>query len=286
VLDADILSRAPVEMSQAGVGDMAARAICNADWRLSNILKDTYFCPLPFQMTARSERSYLAVCDRIPSGDHLAIQDLNEAISISGLSMSILDGETSPSSGGEHVISHFWDRMSHLEGAARNLHGAQVASGTLIMLAAYEFIKEQDTSRLNLNQLMRKRMSLPQIEASLRGRFGESAGPLIEVSAQKYLPEPHYEKMVRKVIAEWDQMWNILGPYQSCSLETLRKHFIAAGTPVSLRKIQRNREQARDAILFGSRYRPRFTLLDLLWELGFFPYAADDILTRSGILDG
>ena len=53
----------------------------------------SYFCPLPYQMTTESERRYLAASEAIARHDLNAITTLAEAIAISGLSMSILNGE-------------------------------------------------------------------------------------------------------------------------------------------------------------------------------------------------
>ncbi len=187
VLDTEIICHAPEPMIQAGVGDLAARAICNADWKLSNFLLGTYFCPLPYEMTAASEQRYLSASEDIARRDLGAITTLTEAIAISGLSMSILNGETSPSSGGEHVISHYWDLMNHLEGAPRNFHGTQVGVGTVIMLAAYEYLRQLDISRLDPEKLVRDRLTLEQIQAMNTARFGAAAAPLNETSQRKYL---------------------------------------------------------------------------------------------------
>lgn len=284
VMDSSIMSCAPAKMIQAGVGDLAARAICNADWRLSNFLHDSYFCPLPYQMTAKPERSYLAACEQISQAQLPAINQLSEAIAISGLSMSILDGETSPSSGGEHVISHFWDLMNHLEDAPRNLHGAQVGIGTLIMMAAYDFLRRINPAHLNAPRLLSKRLNLAQIQQMNTARFGSAAALMNETSKNKYLPDSQYRSLIQRVIHHWEEMWAAVSPYQSISLENLRNRFIAAGVPVTLTAIQRTRQQAIDALLFGSRYRPRYTLLDLLWDLGLFPDAAGDILDIAGVL--
>jgi hypothetical protein len=53
-----------------------------------------------------------------------------------------------------------------------------------------------------------------------------------------------------------------------------------------LNAIQRTKQQALDALLFGGRYRLRYTLLDLAWDLGLFPEAAEEILESSGVLNG
>ncbi len=284
VLDTNILSQAPAAMVQAGVGDLAARTICNADWKLSNYLQNTYFCPLPYQMTASSEVSYLASSEGIHRAEPSAIANLSEAIAISGLSMSILDGETSPSSGGEHIISHFWDLMNHIEDAPRNLHGAQVGVGTMIMLAAYAYLRELDPSSLDPERLIRERLSLEQIQAANTARFGAAAAPLNETSRNKYLPADRFSAYIHKAVENWDQLWQEITPY-TAALPVIRERMQAAGVPLSLASVQRTPQQAVDALLFGSRYRPRFTLLDLAWDLGLFPHAAEEILTISGVLN-
>ena len=285
VLDTEIIANAPAAMIQAGVGDLAARAICNADWSLSNFLLGTYFCPLPYEMTAASEQRYLAASEGIALRDLSAITTLTEAIAISGLSMSILNGETSPSSGGEHVISHYWDLMNHLEGAPRNMHGTQVGVGTVIMLAAYDYLRHLDVSRLDPESLVRNRLTLAQIQAMNTARFGAAAAPLNETSKHKYLPDEAFREYIFKVTQQWDLLWQKITPY-TASLESVRQCLHTAGLPLTLSSVQRSRQQAVDALLFGGRYRPRFTLLDLAWDLGLFPTAADEILERSGVLKG
>lgn len=285
VLDTEIIAKAPAAMVQAGVGDLAARAICNADWSLAHFLFGSYFCPLPYQMTAESEKRYLAASEGIARRDLSAITTLAEAIAISGLSMSILNGETSPSSGGEHVISHYWDLMNHLEGAPRNLHGAQVGVGTVIMLAAYEYLQQIDSARLDPEKLVRERLTLAQIQAMNTARFGAAAAPLNETSKKKYLSDEAFRSYIFKAVQHWDQLWQAITPY-TAALDSVRQRLLAAGLPLTLASVQRDRKQAIDAMLFGGRYRPRFTLLDLAWDLGLFPSAADEIIERSGVLRG
>ena len=92
---------------------------------------------------------------------------------LSGLSMTVLEGETSPSSGAEHVISHFWDLLVHLRGLPKNLHGTQVGVGTIIMLTAYQYLREIDPARIDPQRLLRSRPALEEIEAENRALYGE-----------------------------------------------------------------------------------------------------------------
>jgi glycerol-1-phosphate dehydrogenase [NAD(P)+] len=283
VMDVDVLRDAPLPMIHAGMGDLAARAICNADWKLSELLRDTYFCPLPYQMTAENERRYLAAAEGIGRREPDAIELLSEAILLSGLSMTVLEGETSPSSGAEHVISHFWDLLTHTRGLPKNFHGTQVGVGTILMLNAYQYLREVDPSSIDPGRLLRERPSIEAIEAENVRLYGNKAKSFNEVARKKHIPDDKYEGYVRDILDRWGEIWEALDPYVA-PVERIRTAFDQAGVPYRLEDIHRTREEAREALLKGAHYRPRYTLLDLLWELGLFPQAADEILERSGVL--
>jgi glycerol-1-phosphate dehydrogenase [NAD(P)+] len=283
VLDVDIIKDAPMAMIQSGMGDLSARAVCNADWKLSLLLRNTYFCPLPYQMTAENERRYLGGAAGIARRSPDQIEGLTEAILLSGLSMTILKGETSPSSGAEHVISHFWDLLVHLRGAPKNLHGAQVGVGTIMMLTAYQILREVDPARIDPRHLLRTRPTLEQIEAENRELYGDKAGSFNKVARQKRIPDDRYEGYVRSILDRWGELWEALTPYIA-PVQRIKQPFDQAGVSYKLSSVQRTREQAVEALLHGNHYRPRYTVLDLFWELGLFPQAADEIIERSGIL--
>lgn len=283
VLDTGIISQAPMPMIHAGIGDLAARAICNADWKLSQLLRNTHFCPLPFLMTAENERKYLAEAESIAKRDPGAIEVLSEAVLLSGLSMTVMEGETSPSSGAEHVISHFWDLLVHLRGIPKNFHGTQVGVGTILMLNAYQYLREIDPTKIDPLQVLRNRPSVESIEAENRSQYGEKGDSFNAVVRKKRIPDGEYIAYLRSILDGWDTMWESVGPYVA-SVDTVRVPFDQAGVPYHLDQIQRTPAEAREALLKGSQYRPRYTLLDLLWELGLFPEAADEILHRSGVL--
>ena len=283
VLDVDIIKDAPMAMIQSGMGDLSARAVCNADWKLSSLLRNTYFCPLPYQMTAENERRYLGGAAGIARRSPDQIEGLTEAILLSGLSMTILKGETSPSSGAEHVISHFWDLLVHLRGAPKNLHGAQVGVGTIMMLTAYQILREVDPARIDPRHLLRTRPTLEQIEAENRELYGDKAGSFNKVARQKRIPDDRYEGYVRSILDRWGELWEALNPYIA-PVQRIKQPFDQAGVSYKLSSVQRTREQAVEALLHGNHYRPRYTVLDLFWELGLFPQAADEIIERSGIL--
>jgi len=283
MLDVNILSQAPKQMIHAGVGDLVARSVCNADWKLASLLKKLYFCPLPYQMTAGNELRYLEAAAGIGRSEPGAIHHLSEAILISGYSMTVLDGETSPSSGGEHILSHFWDLIYHLRGVPKNLHGSQVGVGTLIMLAMYEYMRKLDPVNLDPQKLLRRRPTLEEIEVDNQTHFGEKAGSFNEVARSKFLPDDKYREFIRFVQAKWEKIWEEVNPYLA-SFDYIRQPMVKTGCPVTLEAIQRTPAEGVEALLYGSRYRTRYTLLDLAWELGVFPAAAEEILKLAQVI--
>lgn len=284
LMDVDLQVNAPMDMIHAGMGDLAARAICNADWMLAHQIRGAYFCPVPYQMTAANEARFLAAAGGIRHRDPQAMQTLSEAVLVSGLSMTVLNGETSPSSGAEHVLSHFWDFLHHQRNLPKNLHGAQVGIGTLIMLAFYETMRDFDPRKIDPQTVLRRRPSLEALEEENNRLYGHSAPMFNKVVRKKYIPDSDYTAYLRGILDHWDATWQAVAPYAP-ALDSIRSPLRLAGAPLTLAGIQRTRAEGIEALVKGPQYRERYTLLDLAWELGILPGAAEEILTRAGVLD-
>ena len=139
--DIALLQEAPAPMVQAGLGDIVSKSVCNADWKLSQFVKDTYFCPLPFRITDKSEPLYLEAAEEIREQSEQGIRILSDGVLRSGLSMTVI-GTSTPSSGAEHVLSHYWDLLALMEGRDKLLHGVQVGVMTLITLRLNSYVRD------------------------------------------------------------------------------------------------------------------------------------------------
>lgn len=282
LMDIDLISRAPRPMRLAGLGDLSARSICNADWLLGKLLRGKAFCPVPYRLTAAGEKACYAQASGIGSGQAAATRELADAILVSAVSMTMMGGETSPSSGTEHVFSHYWDLQSGIEGAPKNLHGIQVGLGTVLSLALWDFMRGLDAGALDPGELSRSRRPLAAIRAENAAKFGAKARLFDEALASKWIPDGEYEPYLRRLLEGWEGMWRELSPYIGDSRE-IRKALADSGFDLSLAAIGRDRRQALDALVYGGRYRSRYTILDLAWELGVLPGAAESILDRAGL---
>lgn len=282
LLDSDLMASAPHEMTCAGIGDLLARNVCNADWLLSKHLRGTYFCSVPYQMMVSSQQEYLAQVDLLGKNDSIAMKSLGDAIILSGYSMAILNGETSSSSGSEHVISHFFDFQHEIFDLPKNLHGTQVGIGTIIMSTAYDMLREMDPSDFNIDEIVKNRLSLTDIKKDHAEVFGKYGAKFDEVVAQKHIPEIEFPNYLEKIFRSWNEIWEAVDPFLMPA-EVIRQAMESSGSVTKLSGINRTSENAMQALLYGSHYRPRYTVLDLFWELGLFPSLAPEILQRANV---
>lgn len=284
ILDNRLLASAPPEMTAAGVGDLLAREVANAEWKLSNLLRDTYFCPVPYEMMMKYQKNLVVVAEALSHNDLTAMDALAQADLVSGYSMTILDGQTSPSSGGEHVISHFFDVQHDLHGLPKNLHGMQVGLGTLLISQAYEMLREMSPADFNVDDLVQNRPSLEELARDHAEKFGDQARIFDANFARKRIPDEEFAAYLTNLLDSWDDIWAAIDPFLMPPGE-IKEILDAVGAVTKVSGLSRSESDALQVLLYGSRYRPKYTILDLLWELGLLPDIAPKILQRSGVLD-
>jgi len=284
ILDDRLLASAPPEMTAAGVGDLLARNVAQADWKLSQLLRGKYYCPVPYEMMASYQAKLLPLAEALSHNDLAAMNVLAQADLVSGYSMTIIDGETSPSSGGEHIISHFFDLQHDLYGLPKNLHGTQVGFGTLLTSNAFEMLREMSPADFNVDELVRRRPTLAEWQQEHAEKFGAQAQTFDANVAKKRIPDETFAAYLTDLFGSWDELWAAIDPLLMPAAE-VRRILEAAGAVTTLSGLSRGKADAIQALIYSSRYRSRYTILDLLWELGLFPEIAPKILERAGVAE-
>ncbi|MBN2322742.1 MAG: sn-glycerol-1-phosphate dehydrogenase [Spirochaetes bacterium] len=274
--DTAIMRDAPVEMVRAGLGDIISKSICNADWKLSQIVKKTYFCPLPFRITDKSEPEYLEAAEAIGGRTEEGIRVLTDGIMRSGLSMTVI-GTSMPSSGAEHFISHYWDLMALKEGGKKLLHGTQVGVSTLLVLDLYEWLKGFRIKRVSMEKLESDYPTREEIETFLEGKFGVYSEGIKAQYLPKYLPWKEKKAELQRIVDTWDSIFGELQPYirpKHTAARALKK----SGAPVTCEDLGKTRNEALEALIYARYIRGRYTILDLLADFGVLEQAARSIL--------
>ncbi|MBT8334176.1 MAG: iron-containing alcohol dehydrogenase, partial [Deltaproteobacteria bacterium] len=118
----DILINAPHELSTAGLGDVLAKSVSGADWRVNQFLFGDYYCQFSVDLLKHLEPIYLKNPQKIRDRDPAGFKALFEALFYSSVAMTIT-GTSAPASGGEHLISHTLDMLAARDNHAHDLHG-------------------------------------------------------------------------------------------------------------------------------------------------------------------
>ena len=137
--DTDILKNAPMDMIQAGYGDIVGKYSALNDWRLSQVVNNEYFCQTIYDLTFQMVHKTLNLAEGLVNRDAQSVQVLMEALVIVGIAMSFA-GSSRPASGSEHHFSHFFEITGIVNGEEYLPHGIDVAYSTVITAALREKI--------------------------------------------------------------------------------------------------------------------------------------------------
>ncbi|MEV4970921.1 iron-containing alcohol dehydrogenase family protein [Streptomyces scopuliridis] len=123
VIDLDVIRDAPVRFVRSGIGDAISNLSAIADWELSHRTNGEQVDGLAAAMARTAGEAVLRHPGGIGDDEFLTV--LAEALVLTGIAMSI-SGDTRPSSGACHEISHAFDLLYPKRAA---LHGEQVGIG-------------------------------------------------------------------------------------------------------------------------------------------------------------
>jgi len=274
--DLDILMEAPVEMVLSGLGDIVSKSVCNADWKLSQMIKGTYFCPLPFLITDKTEPLYLKAVQDIGKRSEYGIKILTDGVMRSGLSMTVI-GTSTPSSGSEHLLSHYWDLISLMNNTCGHFHGTQVGVATIIILKLYDFIRTYPVGKISLSGLEKNYPEKGKVEAYIDTRYGCYANGIKNEFLKKYMPWKDKKKEIDRILQMWENLWKELDPYLR-PWEPVEKALRESGAAFHYQDIGKERNEVVDALLHAYLIRARYTILDLANDLGIMKQACESII--------
>jgi len=266
--DPEILVAAPHEMALAGLGDLVSKPFCGCDWKIASLVRDEYHCRMPDRLLSGPFEQGLEVFPLLAENDPDAVTELFRLLLISGISMAIT-GTSSPASGGEHLLSHYWDMERLRFGKPLNLHGAQVGVASLVIDTLYRRIVEFDFGRACfVPNPTREKACLevektfgsiaaavwPQRQAKLEARTERDLGRLCE-------HEGTIKAEIERTLAVGAKVRHALS---------------AAGAPIRASELGIGSAELGAAIRYGRLIRNRYTVLDVAAELGLLDDFADE----------
>jgi glycerol-1-phosphate dehydrogenase [NAD(P)+] len=259
----DLLRAAPAAMIQAGFGDLRSRPVSGADWYLGHRLLDTPYTAEALELADIAEGLTSSTAAALARGDAEAVARLGAALLLSGLAMDVA-GTSAPSSGGEHLVSHYLDMSHFCHGTPHGLHGCQVGVATLATATLYERLLALEPDDIRRSTSLAPWAS---VAAGLQSHFGPLWPHLRDTALAVHGDETAVEARVQRLRQDWPEtrarLSGILSP-----AATLRAELSQAGAPVRFSDLGVDRGLARSALIYGRYVRGRYTLLDLAAELG------------------
>jgi glycerol-1-phosphate dehydrogenase [NAD(P)+] len=259
-----VLADAPFEMTAAGLGDVLAKSVSSADWRLNHILFGDYYCERAVGLIAGIEPLYLDRPEDIRDRRPEAMEALFRALLLTGAAMTMAE-TSAPASGGEHLISHTLDMMASVDEHPHDLHGRQVGVGTIIASELYRRVLECEAP----TQIG----APPELDRAFWGDLAPAVAAQVASRAEK---QASLQQMLTSGDT-WDRLRADLAPILRPP-ERIRDVLRRAGAACQAEDIAADRSRLRDALLHAHEIRPRFTVLDLAWATNILPTAADEIV--------
>lgn len=268
VADSGILRNAPPEMFAAGYADLMAKIPAGADWLAADTLGIEAIDPAVWELVQTPLRDNLS--------DPSDVRRVFTGLAATGYAMQLYH-DSRPASGADHLVSHIWEMENLCCDGKPVSHGFKVAIGTVTSTALYEALfslSEQEARRLARPGLDRAGREA-EIDALLSvGTYGAATRT---IALDKFREGEALAERRELIYRNWETLRERI-LHQLYPLEELTRRLTAAGCPVKPADIQLGREQFLHGIRTAQLIRKRYTVLDLVYELGLLKELLQRIL--------
>ena len=276
VCDIDIMRQAPMQMLQAGLGDILGKYTALADWHIANTLNGEYFCSDVEKLVLSTLKKCEEAANGVTSRDAKTVENITDALILSGIAIGMV-GASRPASGGEHYLSHCYEMMFMNSGDnAKWLHGNTVGVAVGVVSYAFKYAKDID-----INEILTKGdyMFLDKNKwmQNITDVFTISATNIIEFKqgSINFNGEDRKANM-HKIFTKWDSIKNICDvnvPEPEEIIKTLKK----AGAVWNPKELGLGKELFRKSLIAAKDMRNRYGILQLLEDIGMLEGAASYI---------
>lgn len=279
VCDLDVLCKAPMKMLSAGAADILGKYNSLNEWKLSHIINDEYYCPVIAGIMKNAVDKTVESVPGLTCGDEQAIANLTDALTLSGMAMDFC-GNSRPASGAEHHQAHYWEMQFLFDHKPAVLHGTKVGIGTVLILDVYnQLAKMEKPDFEKIRSGIKDRMSKEAWQAEMKRAYREGADSIISLEEKAGKNDP--EKLLKRlqVIEEkWDEIRTFAGTVpQASMIYDLLKQMNAACVPGD---VEVKKEYVYDSLRYAKELRDRYTVLQLMWDIGMLPDIAEGLVKK------
>ncbi|BBK32775.1 glycerol-1-phosphate dehydrogenase [NAD(P)+] [Stella humosa] len=285
--DLDVVAAAPPRMAAWGYGDLAGKVVAGADWIVADALGEEAIDADIFGLVQDGLAGWLDAPARLPQGDPEALRGLMQGLLITGFAMQA-HGTSRPASGSDHQFAHLWEMEGlSVPGASGGKepvsHGACVGIGTVAMLALYEWLLAQDRPVRDIDAAVAGQPTAAA-EATLVAAAFPDAGMAVSAAAEMVAKRPSPARL-RARLERLDAAWPDLRRRLAGRLPPaarMQAQLAAAGAPSRLDQIAVSPARMAADYRRARLIRRRYTVLDLLADLGRLDEAVDSLFAPDG----
>lgn len=259
IADTKILAEAPLELKAAGFGDVMAKYVAIADWRVAALLHGDYYCERVAELVRDALKKMAGLADKVSTCDEEAAGAIMETLVLTGIAMQLAKC-TRPASGTEHIISHFWECKKLVRGVISDYHGKKVGVATLVTADIYHKLAKMPSVKAHKENVD---------WADVAAHYGEELMPDV-----RKFNEPHsiVDEIDPKLIEEkWGEIRKIIEE-EIPDVKTLEKLYDAAGAVKTHNEIAVGDELFEEGIRYHVFMRRRVTIMRLLPMLDIDPF--------------
>ena len=207
--DIDVLKAAPIHMLKSGLGDMLAKYISIAEWRIAKEITGEYYCERVAELIRVALKRCVDNADGLLKREAEAVKAVFEGLVIGGVAMAFA-GVSRPASGVEHYFSHVWDMRGLEFGSKVDLHGIQCAVATHIAAGLYEKVLDITPDKEKALAYA-KAFDYSTWAKELQVFLGSAADTMIALEAkeEKYSAEKHQARL-EIILEKWDTLCRIM----------------------------------------------------------------------------
>ncbi len=275
IADTEILQNAPRILDASGYADLVAKVPAGADWIIADRVGEAPVNPVSWELVQRHLRTWISN----PSDT----EGVFIGLTLCGFAMQYMK-DSRPVSGAEHLLSHVWEMQHHTHEGEPVLHGIKVGIGTLITVAAMEWLLDSgpqggETDRPADQQLKEKQQLLTEQFRGIEG-FEQMQRTLEEKTADR--DRIAYRRNILK--DQWDEISRSVKS-QLLPYRKIRELLQSMDCPVRAEDIGLEKSRAVSTMRISQLIRNRYTILDVLDDLGLLEQCISDLSSDPSVLD-
>ncbi len=247
VADTRVLCQAPMDMLQAGFGDIVGKYSCLNDWQLSALVNGEYFCQWVFDLVYETARQVEQLASGVKNREEGAVSALMEALVCVGIAMSYV-GNSRPASGSEHHLSHYFEITGILDGKPYFSHGIDVLYSAVVTAQVRDAVRASRP-----HPYVHDRAAWQRDIARI---YGPSAAEVVKLQEKLgWYENADFEG----VKAKWDAICQVLS--QAPSREKMLDMAEAIGLDYGAFVALYGQQKIDDGVLYGKDLKDRYSVL-------------------------